>query len=173
MGIGTKCPAFRPSPASKSAIASLARRAPSRRFTPRRAVVWPRTTPPDGIELADANAESAPALRGRCHCAAIRFEIRGEIEHLARCNCSLDIRRNAFLHYVAPDDFTLLAGEDRLATYQFGTETSRHHFCRTCGVFPFFWSNYRGNEHYAVNAGCLEGVDPYAFEPRVIDGRSF
>ena len=114
-----------------------------------------------------------PQYTGRCHCGAIRFEIRGELKTLARCNCSLDIRRNAFLHYVSPTDFTLLSGEDQLSTYRFAHKTSRHHFCRTCGIFPFFWSNYAGREHYAVNVGCLEGIDPYSYELRVIDGASF
>jgi hypothetical protein len=114
-----------------------------------------------------------PAIPGRCHCGAIRFEVRGELRDLVRCNCSLCIRRSAVMHYVAPADFTLLAGRDELATYRFAHRTAAHHFCRTCGVFPFFWSDYGGREHYCVNVGCLEGVDPYAQETRLVDGRSF
>lgn len=38
---------------------------------------------------------------------------------------------------VTPEDFRLLAGAGDLATYQFGTMTARHHFCRHCGVAPF------------------------------------
>ena len=114
-----------------------------------------------------------PTYSGQCHCGAVRFEIRTELEGLVRCNCSLDIRRNAIIHYVSPRDMTLLSGEDQLATYQFAQGTSKHHFCKTCGVFPFFWSSYGGREHYGINVGCLEGVDPYAYEIRLVDGKAF
>jgi hypothetical protein len=77
------------------------------------------------------------------------------------------------MHYVAPSDFTLISGEEQLATYRFGHETTAHHFCKTCGIFPFFWSDYGGREHYAVNVGCLEDVDPYDQETYLIDGKSF
>ena len=113
------------------------------------------------------------SYRGSCHCGAIRFELRTRLGHLSRCNCSLDVRRNALLHYVPPEDFRLVAGEDQLATYRFGSETTDQHFCRTCGVFPFFFSRYGGQEKYGINVGCLEGVDPWTHEIQLIDGRSF
>jgi hypothetical protein len=110
---------------------------------------------------------------GQCHCRAIRFEVRTELKDLVRCNCSLCIRRSAVMHYVDPADFRLLGGEDHLVTYRFGTRTTAHHFCKVCGVFPFFRSNWDGKEHYAINVACLDGVDPYEQTTRLIDGRSF
>jgi hypothetical protein len=50
--------------------------------------------------------------KGRCHCGAVQFEVRTELEGLVRCNCSLCARRSAVMHYVAPSDFTLIRGEE-------------------------------------------------------------
>jgi hypothetical protein len=52
---------------------------------------------------------------GRCHCDAVRLEVRTELEGLVRCNCSLCVQRSAVMHYVAPSDFTLICGEEQLA----------------------------------------------------------
>ena len=46
--------------------------------------------------------------KGRCHCGAVRFEVRTELEDLVRCNCSLCARRSTIMHYVAPSEFTLI-----------------------------------------------------------------
>jgi hypothetical protein len=110
---------------------------------------------------------------GRCHCGAVRFEVRTELEGLVRCNCSLCARRSAVMHYVAPSDFTLICGQEQLATYRFGSRSAAHHFCKVCGIFPFFLSDWGGQQHYVVNVGCLEGVDPYEQETTLIDGESF
>ena len=40
-------------------------------------------------------------------------------------------------------------------------------------MFPFFFSRYGGEEKYGINVGCLEGVDPWAHEIHLIDGKSF
>jgi hypothetical protein len=44
---------------------------------------------------------------------------------------------------------------------------------KVCGIFPIFWSDWGGQQHYAVNVACLEGVDPYKQETTLIDGKSF
>jgi hypothetical protein len=110
---------------------------------------------------------------GRCHFGAVRFEVRTELEDLVRCNCSLCVRRSAVMHYVAPSDFMLISGEEQLATYRFGSRSAAHHFCKVCGIFPYFFSDWGGQQHYVVNVGCLGGVDPYGQETTLIDGESF
>ena len=40
-------------------------------------------------------------------------------------------------------------------------------------IFPFFLSDWGGQQHYVVNVACLEGVDPYEQETTLIDGKSF
>ena len=61
----------------------------------------------------------------------------------------------------------------QLATYRFGSRRAAHHFCKVCGVFPFFWSDWGGRQHYVLNVACLEGVDPYEQQTTLIDGKSF
>jgi hypothetical protein len=34
-------------------------------------------------------------------------------------------------------------------------------------------SDWGGQQHYVVNVGCLEGVDPYEQQTTLIDGKSF
>jgi hypothetical protein len=110
---------------------------------------------------------------GRCHCGAVRFRVVTDLSDPVRCNCSFCSRRGALMHNVEPAHFELLAGADRLTHYAFGTRTVRHSFCRRCGIFTFFHSRYQGEDMYVVNIGCLEGADPDALTPRLVDGRSF
>lgn len=74
---------------------------------------------------------------GSCHCGRIRFEVTTDLTRASQCNCSLCAKKGYLHHMVTHEDFRLLAGAGDLATYQFGTMTARHHFCRHCGVAPF------------------------------------
>jgi hypothetical protein len=110
--------------------------------------------------------------RGSCHCGAIRFEVTGTIEALESCNCSL-CSRTGYVHwYVLPAQFRLLTPEDAIRTYQFGTLTSKNHFCERCGVSPF--RRPRSDpENIAVNVRCLEDVDLGAFPVKTFDGQNW
>ena len=111
-----------------------------------------------------------PVYRGSCHCGAIRFEAEGELTGLEVCNCSYCARVGIIHWYVPPERFRLLGGEDAFETYQFGTRTSRNHFCRRCGISPF--RRPRSDpDKVDVNARCLEGVDADSLETRPFDGR--
>jgi hypothetical protein len=73
---------------------------------------------------------------------------------------------------VRPENFRFLSGEGDLATYQFGTMTARHHFCKHCGVAPFL--RPRANPaNYIVNIRCLDGVDLGSLPIEPFDGRSW
>jgi hypothetical protein len=109
---------------------------------------------------------------GSCHCGRIRFEVTSEMARASECNCSICTKKAYLHHMVAPDDFRLLSGADDLATYQFGTKTARHHFCKHCGVAAFF--RPRANPaNYMVNLRCLEGLDLGALRIQQFDGRSW
>lgn len=110
--------------------------------------------------------------QGSCHCGAVRFEVDADLDTVVRCNCSMCRRRSAVMVRVKPEQFKLLAGEDNLASYQFHTRRATHYFCKTCGIYPFHHPR-SAPDLYVVNVGCLEGVDPYAQEPGLIDGKSF
>jgi hypothetical protein len=90
----------------------------------------------------------------------------------SQCNCSICTKKAYLHHMVGPDDFRLLSGEDDLATYQFGTMVARHHFCKQCGVAPFF--RPRANPaSYMVNVRCLDGVDLESLVVAQFDGRNW
>ncbi len=113
-----------------------------------------------------------PIQRGSCHCGAVRFEAEGKLRGLEVCDCSY-CARAGFVHwYVAPERFRMLAGEDTLVDYQFGTHTSHNLFCPTCGVTPF--RRPRSDpDKIDVNVRCLEGVDADALPTRPFDGRNW
>ena len=109
---------------------------------------------------------------GSCHCGKVRFEVDTDLDRVVRCNCSMCRRRGAVMTRVEPEHFHLLSGEDDLSSYQFHTHTATHYFCRTCGIYPFHRPRSAPNL-YVVNVGCLEGVDPYGFEPGLVDGKGY
>jgi hypothetical protein len=109
---------------------------------------------------------------GGCHCGRIRFEISTDMARASQCNCSICTKKAYLHHMVAPEDFRLLSRENDLATYQFGTMTAQHHFCRHCGVAPFL--RPRANPaNYMVNVRCLDGVDLGSLPIAQFDGRSW
>jgi hypothetical protein len=100
----------------------------------------------------------------------VRFEVTAELTRVTECNCSM-CTRTAYLHLIVPpEQFRLLAGAEDLVTYQFGTMTAKHRFCRHCGVSGFYVPRSHP-DHIDVNVRCLEGVDVRALEPTRFDGR--
>lgn len=111
-------------------------------------------------------------FEGGCHCGTIRFRVRvGKLEAID-CNCSICTRKG-FLHVIVPpEDFTLLRGTDALSTYRFNTGVAQHHFCRNCGIHPF----YRPRSHpeaYDVNLRCLDGDAMQDFVIVPFDGKNW
>jgi hypothetical protein len=69
-----------------------------------------------------------------------------------------------------PQDFELLEGVDKLATYRFNTRTAEHHFCSNCGIYTHHKRRSNPNQ-LGVNVACLEGISPFDFgEVVVYDG---
>jgi hypothetical protein len=71
---------------------------------------------------------------GSCHCGRIRFEVITDMARASQCNCSICTKKAYLHHMVEAENFRLLSGSEDLATYQFGTMTARHQFCRHCGI---------------------------------------
>ncbi len=96
-----------------------------------------------------------------CHCGAVKVEFL-MIEGLAgmrRCDCSLCRRIKPAAVTGRVGELRIIAGEDQLKLYQFGTKTAKHWFCKICGTHTHHQRRSNPNE-YGVNVGCLEGVDP-------------
>ena len=102
---------------------------------------------------------------GACHCKAVRFEVRliDGLRNARRCTCSYCRMRGAVAVSAALDGITLIAGEDKLSTYRFGTGIAAHHFCSICGIYTHHRRRSNPNE-YGVNVACLEGISPFDFE---------
>jgi hypothetical protein len=113
-----------------------------------------------------------PKYRGGCHCGAVQYEVEGEIADLAVCNCSI-CAKTAYIHWQVPTaGFRLLTPEDAVETYEFGTRTAKHWFCRICGISSFRRSRLHP-DGVDVNVRCLEGVDAERLETRRFDGQNW
>ncbi|MDH3354348.1 MAG: GFA family protein [Chromatiales bacterium] len=113
------------------------------------------------------------SYQGSCHCGAIRFSFVGKaIEKGIRCNCSVCSRKGAMMSIEAipQDDLHIEAKDGTLGLYQFGDKTAKHYFCKECGIYPFH-ETARQPGHLRVNLGCIDGVDTFALEYDVFDGK--
>lgn len=109
--------------------------------------------------------------RGSCHCGKVTFEVDADLEMTARCNCSLCRRKGAIMSMVEADAFRLLSGDEELVLYQYHTRVAKHYFCRHCGIYTHH-NPRRFPEKYGFNLGCLDDVDTFSLEPKVLDGAS-
>ena len=109
---------------------------------------------------------------GGCHCARVRFEVDGAPHEVVECNCSICARKG-YLHWIVPRAaFRLVAGDDDLSTYRFGTGVAQHRFCRHCGVASFYVPRSHP-DGIDVNARCLDGGDAASLPRRAFDGRDW
>lgn len=108
-------------------------------------------------------------FRGSCHCGVVTFELQAKIDYVVACNCSICRRRGALWHGATEQDLRILTGEDQLALYQFGTNTAKHYFCRTCGIHPFVRPRLDPSR-WAVNVLCIDGLDVAALPVKHFDG---
>ncbi|WP_274426517.1 GFA family protein [Chelativorans sp. YIM 93263] len=100
---------------------------------------------------------------GSCHCGAVRFSADLDLsEGTSRCNCSVCAKARFWKSVVPAKEFQLLAGEDSLNEYRFGSGSIAHLFCRTCGVKPFGRGHLEelGGTFYAINVACLDDAAP-------------
>lgn len=109
--------------------------------------------------------------KGSCHCGAIHFSFEAEpITRGIRCNCSFCSRRGTMMHLVPGENFRMDVKDGALNYYQFGPKRAKHYFCKICGN-PTFSETTRRPGQYIVNLGCIEGLDTFALETTVFDGK--
>ncbi len=109
-------------------------------------------------------------MQGGCHCGRVRFRITADLDGVTECNCSICTKKGILHLFVPPERFELLSGKDDLATYEFNTKVAKHHFCKVCGIHPFYVPR-SDPDKIDVNARCLDGVDLAAIPVKHFDGR--
>lgn len=111
---------------------------------------------------------------GSCMCGKVAYEVETDLDGVIECNCSHCYRKGLHLKFVPVERFTLTAGEDALAEFRFNKHRIQHLFCQTCGVQSFArGKGPDGADMVAVNVRTLEDIDPWSYETRRVDGRSF
>ncbi len=109
---------------------------------------------------------------GGCHCGNVRYQVTLDLGKVMSCNCSMCGRKGSLLTFVPAEQFTLVAGEGAMTNYQFNKKVIDHLFCSTCGVTSFARGKKDGKTMIAVNARCLDGVDPASLDVMQVDGKS-
>lgn len=111
-------------------------------------------------------------FKGSCHCGAIQFSFEAEaITKGIRCNCSFCAKLGAMVSLVPGEKFKINAQEGALNFYQFGKKQAKHYFCLHCGIHTYSEAA-RWPGQYVVNLGCVDGVDTFALETMVFDGKN-
>lgn len=111
--------------------------------------------------------------QGSCHCGAVKFSYQGEkIERGLRCNCSICSRKGAMMtaQVIPEEQFHIEADDGALGLYEFAEKTAKHYFCKQCGIYPFHVPG-RFPGHYRANLACIDGIDTFALEFDVFDGK--
>jgi hypothetical protein len=71
--------------------------------------------------------------------------------------------------YIPAADFEPIADPSAVGDYRWGDRDVNHLFCKTCGIYPYHGDAKVG---YRVNLGCVEGLDVFALDVSIIDGRA-
>ena len=67
------------------------------------------------------------------------------------------------------EDLVIETGQDALTEYRFNTNVAVHYFCRYCGIYTFHRMR-KFPDKFAINAGCIEGIDLSGLNPQLIEG---
>jgi hypothetical protein len=109
-------------------------------------------------------------MEGGCHCGRVRFQVTADLASVIDCNCSMCMKKG-ILHLIVPSEcFELISGKDDLTTYEFNTKTAKHHFCRHCGIHPFYVPR-SDPDKIDVNVRCLDDIDLSTLAPKTFDGK--
>jgi hypothetical protein len=116
---------------------------------------------------------TAQKYEGSCQCGAVQYKVEVDLDQTVTCNCSRCQRLGAVLSFTPREKFELVSGEGNLTEYLFNKHQIKHLFCKTCGIESFAYGQMPdGTPMAAVNANCLDGVNPRALASHHYDGRN-
>ncbi|MCF2970607.1 GFA family protein [Synechococcus sp. Nb3U1] len=131
-----------------------------------------RTSRRDPNSYPKKIAMAKQRYEGSCHCGQIRFVVEGDLDTATLCNCSICTKKG-FIHLIVPPEaFQLLSGQPDLATYSFNTHIAKHHFCRVCGMHPFYIPR-SDPDKIDVNVRCLDGIPLENYQFPTFNGRDW
>jgi len=106
---------------------------------------------------------------GSCHCAAVRFEVDAEIDHVRMCDCSVCRRRGGLMFRVPREAMRLLTPAEAMFVYRWGSQTGADYVCRTCGILPFRTpsqptieeraAGVQAFDGWSINVRCIDNID--------------
>ena len=106
---------------------------------------------------------------GSCHCGLVKFRLKTDIGYSVSCDCSICKRRGTIMVRCDASDLDIIEGKEHLRLYRFNSNIAEHYFCSRCGIYTFHKMRKLPGK-FAVNSGCLEGVDVLSLEPIIIEG---
>ena len=67
-------------------------------------------------------------------------------------------------------DLEVIRGHGNLTLYQWNTNTARHYFCRTCGIYTHHQKRSDPTQ-FGFNVACIDDIDPFTLgDVPVMDG---
>jgi len=116
---------------------------------------------PDLVELRPVS--------GACHCRNISFTLRFPVTEsptrVRACSCSFCLKHGGiYTSHPEAKLQVLIADEDQLQRYRFGTNTAHFLICRRRGAVPVITSHIDDTCYAVVNVNTLDNIDRAEFE---------